>query len=65
LFERLGQDDAFPLSVSDLAVYLHNSQRYAGAAVQQTQEYLRDIVVPKLHTYEHILGDSVITMLTV
>lgn len=58
LFERLGEDVLFPLSEDDLAAYLDNPQRYAWAAVDQTEEFLRDIVFPKIHAYKEVFAGT-------
>ena len=44
LFERLGNDPQFPLSKVELDVYLEHPERYAGAAVLQTEEFLEEVV---------------------
>ena len=44
LFERLGADEKFPWDEAKLESYLANPQRYAGAAVMQTEEYLKNVV---------------------
>ena len=58
LFERLGNDSRFPLSKVNLEGYLENPERYAGAASVQTEEYLANVVGPKLRGYEDLIGKS-------
>lgn len=55
LFERLAVDDEFPLDQDQLEKYLQNPERYAGAAIVQTEEFLRDVVDPKLKEYKKAL----------
>ena len=58
LFERLGNDDNFPLSQRQLEVYLENPGRFAGASEKQTQEYLNEVVKPRLEKYQDSIGKS-------
>ncbi len=58
LFERLGNDQNFPLSQSDLEEYLENPERFAGAAEQQTEDYLRKVVNPILKERRDLIGKT-------
>lgn len=53
LFTRLGDDPKFPLSEVELDVYLEDPARYAGAAIQQTEEYL-EVIAVRLASYEDV-----------
>lgn len=58
LFERLGNDKKFPLSKSELEIYLEKPERFAGAAKKQTEEYLEEYVNPVLKKYYVLIGQT-------
>ncbi len=59
LFRRLGEDGEFPLSEEELDNYLLHSEEFAGAAEQQTRDYLREVVNPILEEHKTLMGKSV------
>lgn len=58
LFERLDNDSNFPLNQGVLKSYLEHPQRFAGAAVLQTEEYLHQVVEPRLEKYKTMLDQK-------
>lgn len=56
LFERLANDSKFPFSKKELFSYVKNPINYTGFALEQTQEYLKNVVNPRLDRYKDILG---------
>lgn len=54
-FARLGGDDAFPLSEAELNQYCSFPERYTGFAAEQTSEYLKTVVTPRLRKYTALL----------
>lgn len=65
LFERLWADSAFPLSFEQLQTYLYSPERYAGAAVMQTKDFLQEKVAPVLEAYKEILDADVVVDISV
>jgi adenylosuccinate lyase len=58
VFRRLGQDERFPLSESELNKYLEDPHRFTGRAEQQTEEFLDEIVKPVLEERIGLIGES-------
>ncbi|MFH1358314.1 MAG: adenylosuccinate lyase [archaeon] len=58
LFERLGNDPTFPLSTEQLNAYLDDPLRYTGAAQQQTEDFLEEVVRPRLEEYPDLIGKA-------
>jgi len=58
LFERLAKDEAIPVDKEFLNKLLENPERFAGAAEQQTEEYLEKDVKPVLAKYSGLIGKS-------
>ncbi|MBC8500544.1 MAG: adenylosuccinate lyase [Nanoarchaeota archaeon] len=58
LFERLAADPAIPVSRKYLDELLKNPERFAGAAAQQTEEFLQENVQPVLDKYQDLIGKS-------
>jgi adenylosuccinate lyase len=58
LFERLGQDQAFPLAKKELGKFIGHPAHYTGFAQQQTEEYLKKTVEPCLKKYRKRLGKT-------
>ena len=58
LFERLKNDSRLGLSGEYLRKLLENPERFAGAAVAQTEEFLKNEVEPVLKKYSDIVGKS-------
>lgn len=57
LLFRLGQDDKMPFTLSELEEMLGNYQEFTGRAAEQTAEYLKETVAPRLEKYRNLLGD--------
>ncbi len=56
LLSRLAADDGVPFTFSDLQGMIGNFQQFTGRAKEQTEEYLQDVVLPRLEPYKAILG---------
>lgn len=55
LFERLSQDGEFPLDKDNLNSLLENPERFAGAAKEQTEEFIHNHVEPWLEKHKDLL----------
>jgi len=58
LFERLGNDLKFPLTQEQLESYLADPNRFTGAADRQTEDFIKDVVMPRLAKYEDLIGKA-------
>jgi len=58
LFERLLNDARLPLDREFLINLIEKPEKFAGAAVIQTQEYLKDEIEPILIKYSNLIGES-------
>ncbi|MEE9525807.1 MAG: adenylosuccinate lyase, partial [Candidatus Woesearchaeota archaeon] len=58
LFKRLAEDINIPVTDDFLNKLLKNPERFAGAAEQQTEEFLNTKVKPLLEKYSEFIGDS-------
>jgi adenylosuccinate lyase len=58
LFRRLAQDPGIPVDEDFLFLLLKNSERFAGAAELQTEEFLENDVKPVLEKYNELIGSS-------
>jgi len=58
LFERLLNDARLPLDREFLINLIEKPEKFAGAAVIQTQEYLKDEIEPILIRYSNLMGES-------
>ncbi len=56
LLARLGNDDAIPFSQADLEKMIGNGSEFVGRAPQQTEEFLREIVEPRIQQYDDLMG---------
>jgi len=56
LIERLAADNGIPFSLAELTEMIGHFQQFTGRAKEQTEEYLSEIVLPRLDPYEEILG---------
>ena len=56
LLQRLADDDAIPFTKSELEGMIGNFQQFTGRASEQTEEYLNEVVLPRLNPYKNILG---------
>lgn len=57
LLERLGNDDAIPFSTDEIKNIISNSKQFIGRAEEQTEEYLTEVVEPRLNEYSALLGE--------
>jgi adenylosuccinate lyase len=57
LLERLAQDEKMPFNRQELEQMLGNYQEFSGRATEQTEEFLQEIVDPRLANYKDLLGD--------
>lgn len=59
LLERLGKDEKIPFSQKELEnMVVSSSNVFAGRAVQQTEEFLREVVEARLEKYMDLLGSA-------
>jgi adenylosuccinate lyase len=56
LLQRLAADDSIPFTLSDLQAMIGNFQQFTGRAKEQTEEYLQEVVLPRLDPFNDILG---------
>ena len=56
LLQRLAADDNIPFTLAELETMISNFQQFTGRAKEQTEEYLNEIVIPRLNPYKNILG---------
>ncbi len=56
LLHRLATDDNIPFTLSELEAMIGNSRQFTGRASEQTEEYLNEVVLPRLSPYKDILG---------
>ncbi|HIJ79107.1 MAG: adenylosuccinate lyase [Desulfobulbaceae bacterium] len=57
LLERLGNDPAVPFTVSELAALVGDGSEFVGRAAEQTDEFLDEVVEPRLEQYRALLGE--------
>ncbi|MEN8200886.1 MAG: lyase family protein, partial [Thermodesulfobacteriota bacterium] len=57
LFQRLAEDDRIPFSLADLDELVGDSSAFTGRAAAQTDEYVREVVVPLLAAREDQMGE--------
>jgi adenylosuccinate lyase len=55
LLQRLAEDDGIPFTLQELKSMISNFQQFTGRAKEQTEEYLNEVVFPRLNTYKDIL----------
>jgi len=56
LLQRLAADEEIPFSLSELEDMIGNFNEFTGRAKEQTEEYLAEVVLPRLKPYENVLG---------
>jgi adenylosuccinate lyase len=56
LLQRLADDPEIPFTASELDNMIGDFQQFTGRAEKQTEEYLTDVVQPRLLPYKDILG---------
>jgi adenylosuccinate lyase len=57
LLERLGNDDNIPFSTGELIAMVGTGEEFTGRAAEQTEEYLTEVVEPRLAQYQNLLGE--------
>ena len=57
LLIRLGNDDDIPFSTEELVAMIGTGEEFTGRAAEQTEEYLTEVVEPRLAQYKDLLGD--------
>ena len=57
LLERLGKDDRIPFSLAELNDLVGDYSQFTGRASAQTDEYIREVVVPLLAARESQMGE--------
>ncbi|MBU0943029.1 MAG: adenylosuccinate lyase [Proteobacteria bacterium] len=57
LLERLAQDDRIPFSFSEIMALVGDYRQFTGRASAQTDEYIREVVVPLLAAREDQMGE--------
>jgi adenylosuccinate lyase len=57
LLERLARDSAIPYTKTELEKLIGDYSQFVGRAPQQTEEFINEIVTPRLKNYEDLLGD--------
>lgn len=57
LLERLAREAKMPFTRQELEQMLGNYQEFTGRATEQTEEFLQEIVDPRLAIYKDLLGD--------
>jgi len=62
LLERLAADDNIPFDFNELHAMLSNFGEFAGRAPEQTEEFIDEIVLPRLEPYKHLLGGTESTL---
>jgi adenylosuccinate lyase len=56
LLQRLASDDEIPFALPELEDMISNFQQFTGRAKEQTEEYLNEVVFPRLNPFKSILG---------
>jgi adenylosuccinate lyase len=56
LLQRLAADEEIPFSLSELEDMIGNFNEFTGRAKEQTEEYLAEVVFPRLKPYANVLG---------
>jgi adenylosuccinate lyase len=57
LLARLGEDPRIPFSTAELEAMVGTGQEFTGRATEQTDEFLAEIVEPRLASYRDLLGN--------
>jgi adenylosuccinate lyase len=65
LLDRLGSDANIPFSREELESLVGDGKEFSGRAERQTEEYLAEIVHPRLSRYKDLLDESVNISLSV
>ncbi len=62
LLTRLAADRQIPFTKTELEEIISDYQQFVGRAPEQTEEFLRDIVEPRLASYRDLLGGMNVTL---
>ena len=57
LLDRLGNDDAIPFTVNELAGLVGDGSEFVGRASEQTDEFIDEVVEPRLDQHRELLGE--------
>lgn len=57
LLSRLGQDESIPFDQAELDAMIGNGSEFVGRAPEQTEEFLAEVVEPRLSAYQDLLGE--------
>ena len=57
LLDRLAKDDNIPFSLEELKEMALNPMEFTGRAEKQTEEYLEEVVMPRLKKHQDLLGE--------
>ncbi|MEA3547662.1 MAG: adenylosuccinate lyase [Thermodesulfobacteriota bacterium] len=57
LLRRLGQDESIPFDQAELDAMIGNGSEFVGRAPEQTEEFLTEVVEPRLSAYQDLLGE--------
>ena len=57
LLQRLADDDRIPFSLEELLELVGDFTQFTGRASAQTDEYVREIIIPLLAAREHQMGE--------
>lgn len=57
LLTRLGKDDDIPFTTDELVAMIGTGEEFTGRAPEQTEEYLTEVVGPRLAQYKDLLGE--------
>ncbi len=56
LLHRLANDDSIPFTLPELEGMISNYQQFTGRAKEQTEEFLHEVVLPRLNPFKDVLG---------
>ena len=56
LLQRLAADKEIPFTMTELEKMVGNFKQFTGRAGKQTEEYLNEIVLPRLNPFKDVLG---------
>jgi len=56
LLHRLAEDDEIPFTLPELEGMINSFQQFTGRAKEQTEEYLHEVVLPRLEYFQDVLG---------
>lgn len=62
LLVRLGNDQTIPFSTNELLDMIGDGRQFVGRAAEQTDEFLLEVVEPRLRKYDDLLGKTESTL---